>query len=458
MSRQVSPGNVREAALLLVHQIEEKGAYANLVLDEEMRRNVREPLDRALLTELVNGTVRMKKHLDWVLNLFLPRPVEKQNPWLRDILRLGAYQILFLKRIPAYAAVDEAVNLARNRLNHPLSRLVNGVLRNLIRNLAEIPYPDARQQPGAYLATYYSHPEWIVERWMERYGFSTTCSLLDYNNRPPEVTVRTNILRTDRESLVRSLESEGCQCRASSLTPWGVRISGMAKPLRSLEAFQAGWFYVQDEASMLVAPALGPQEFDTVYDLAAGVGGKTTHLAELMNNRGTLRAGEVHAGKLDLLRFNCGRLGISIIETWAGDVLGQLPRDWQAGERVLLDAPCSGTGVLRRRADARWRRSYKDIESLTPLQLSLLERAASLVKPGGWLVYSTCSLEPEENEQVVEAFLAAHPGFQPDDLSEALAFFPWAGEDKAAATGGKLTIFPPRYGVDGMFIARLRRK
>lgn len=450
--------NPREQALYCLHRIEEKGAYANLLLDEEMRLNQWSGADRALLTELVNGTVRMKKHLDWVLNLFLSRKIEKQNAWLRDILRLGAYQLLFLGRIPDYAVVDEAVRLTREKLNHSMSRLVNAVLRNLARNRGQILYPDSYREPITYLAVYYSHPEWIVERWMKRYGFEKTRSLLEYNNRSPQITIRTNHLKTDRSTLVNSLAKDGCECQISGLTPWGVRISRLAKPLRSLQAFQQGWFYVQNEASMLVAPALSPDQSQLIYDLAAGVGGKTSHLAELVGNCGIIRAAELHAAKLEVLQGNTRRMGIDIVQTWAGDILGVIPDSWEPGDRVLLDAPCSGLGVLRRRADSRWRKTPGDIEQLTNLQLGMLTRAADLVRPGGILVYSTCTLEPEENEQVVKAFLVEHSEFTPESLSDPLAFFPFAGEDEIQASTGMLTLFPPRYGIDGMFIARIRRK
>lgn len=450
--------SARERALYLLEQVEEKGAYTNLLIDWELRRGRWSVEDKAFLTELVNGTVRMKKHLDWVLNLFLPRPVAKQDPRLRNLLRLTGYQLLFMDHVPDYAAVDEAVSLARRNINHSASRLVNAVLRNVVRSRSEITYPDRRYEPVRYLAVYYSHPEWMVERWLARYGFNITEQLLQYNNLPPEITVRTNTLKTNVKELLESLLGYGCECRISPLVPWGIRISHLSMPLRALPAYQAGWFYIQGEASMLVSYALSPRPFQLVYDMAAGVGGKTTHLAELMDNKGTIRAMELYPHKLRVLEDNKRRLGITTIEARAGSTLESLPEYWEAGDRVLLDAPCSGLGVLRRRADARWRKKPSDIEQLSCLQRRMLESVAPLAKPTGLLVYSTCTLEPEENEQVIKTFLADHPEFVLDSLAEPLAFFPWAERDRDRAGRGMTTLFPPDYGIDGMFIARLRRR
>ena len=349
--------DVRAAALRLLYEVEVKGAYTNLILDQELRYNSWSAADRALLTELVSGTTRMRKHLDWVLDLFLSRSMEKQNPWLRNILRMAAYQLLFLGKIPDYAVVNESVNLARSRLGTSVSRLVNAVLRNLIRNRERLIYPDPRRNSVEYLAVYYSHPEWLVERWLARYGFDATRSLLEYDNLPPGVTFRTNFLRTDRQALLDSLRADECQCEASLLTPWGVRILNLAGTLRHLDAFRSGWFYVQDEASMLVAPALEPIENQLVYDLTAGVGGKTTHLAEMMNNRGVIRAGELYEGKLGVLRANTARLGITIVEACRCNLLENLPDEWGAGDRVYR-CPCSGLGFWTA-ADARWKRAAR---------------------------------------------------------------------------------------------------
>jgi 16S rRNA (cytosine967-C5)-methyltransferase len=320
--------NIRAAALRLLYEVEVKGAYTNLLLDKELRHNSWGAADRALLTELVSGTTRMRKHLDWVLDLFLSRSIKKQNPWLRNILRMAAYQLLFLEKIPDYAVVNESVNLARARLGSSVSRLVNAVLRNLVRNRGRLTYPDPRKNPVEYLAVYYSHPEWLVVRWLARYGFDATRGLLEYDNLSPGVTVRTNFLRTDRQALLDSLRADECRCEASLLTPWGVRILNLAGTLRHLDAFRSGWFYVQDEASMLVTPALDPVENQLVYDLTAGVGGKTTHLAEMMNNQGVIRAGELHKGKLDVLRANTARLGITMVEACSCNLLESLPDEW----------------------------------------------------------------------------------------------------------------------------------
>ncbi|MCR4399574.1 MAG: 16S rRNA (cytosine(967)-C(5))-methyltransferase RsmB [Syntrophomonadaceae bacterium] len=446
---------MRETAVRLVGQVEE-GAYANLALEGQLRRVAWSAADRALLTELVNGTVRMKKHLDWVLSLFLNRPASRLHPWVRDTLRVAAYQLLFLERIPAYAAVDEAVAMTR-RLGPRLAGLVNGVLRALARDRQRVVFPDRRQDPVAYLSTFYSHPEWLVVRWLQRYGSEKTEELLAFDNRAADLCLRVNRLRVERDALLTALRGEGCECEASPLVPWAVRVHSLPRGPGQLEAFARGWCYVQDEGAMLVAPALSPRPGEVVYDLAAGVGGKTTHLAELMGNCGTVRAIESQPARLEQLRVACARLGVTIVEALAADVREGLPPGWQAGDGAVLDAPCSGLGVLRRRADLRWKRREQDIPQLSSLQRELLSAAAGMVRPGGVLVYSTCTLEPEENEEAVRWLLETDRRFRLEDLREPLGFFPFQDQDEGAAAAGFVTLFPPRYGTDGMFIARMRR-
>ncbi len=455
--KSVKPLRAREAALAVLYEVEHKGAYANLALDRALSRYGDDGTKNSLVTELVNGTIRMRKHLDWVLNLFLSKKLEAQNPWLLEILRMSVYQLLFMDNIPDYAIVDEACDLTRCKTGGRLSAVVNAVLRNIVRNRANIEYPDPVQEPVKYLSVYYSHPEWMVTRWVQRYGWEKTAGLLEYNNRRPEVVLRTNVLKVTREELIRRLEEEGVRCAASPLTPWAVRVQDTGKPLRKLGGYSEGWFYIQEESSMLVSAACSPRPGQTVYDLAAGVGGKTSHLAELMGNRGVIRAAELFPHKVKLLQENMERLGIDVVETWVGDGLGSLPEKWGEGDVVVVDAPCSGLGVLRRRADLRWRRQEGDIDHLSQMQRQFLKRGSQLVRTGGILVYSTCTLEPQENEEVVYWFLKEDPRFALDSLTEALSFFPFESEDTAAASQGMLTLFPPRYDTDGMFIARLRR-
>ncbi|MFY9119700.1 MAG: 16S rRNA (cytosine(967)-C(5))-methyltransferase RsmB [Syntrophomonadaceae bacterium] len=446
--------SVREVALLILHQINQQGAYANLALDKSLQRSSLPLHDRNLVTELVNGTVRMQKHLDWVLALFLQGSLEKQNPWFLNILRLSAYQLLFMDHIPAYACINEAVDLTRQRVNSSMARVVNGVLRNLLRQKDILAYPPSHEP--AYLATYYSHPDWVIEYYLREYGWDKTKSILEYNNQRPGLDFRCNQLKISPADLVHRLQSEGVSSSISPLMPGAINIRSLSVPLSGLKAYQQGLFYVQNLASMLAGPILDPQPGEKIIDLCAGVGGKSTHLAEMMNNQGTVLAFDLYPKKLELLAQNAERLGITIIHTEAADAT-QLNYDEEVADRVLLDAPCTGLGVLNRRSDARWQKRPEDLPTLLALQKALLDQAARMVKRGGVILYSTCSILRQENQEQVEAFLQRHQDFQLESISDQLHDFPLRTEDREKAKQGMLLLIPGSYGTDGMFYALLRR-
>lgn len=446
---------VRSKAMEAVYNVMEKGAYANIEIDKVLRKTHLSLSDRNLFTEIVNGCVRMVKHLDWVLDLFLHTGVDKQNPWLRNILRVSLYQLLFMDRIPEYAVVNDAVEIADKKIGKSLARVTNGVLRNIIRNRDKIKYPQGNRVE--YLAVFYSHPQWLVEKLLQSFGFEDTKKILSYNNRRPAVVLRNNSLKITRDELVRELQDEGIKCAASALSPWGIKIESMPVPIAESRAYQEGFFYIQNEASMLAAPILNPQKGDLVCDLCAGVGGKTTHLAEFMDNRGKIKAFDIYSKKLDLLEQNCVRLGINIVETHCQNVLDINER--LEAQRVLLDAPCSGLGVLNRRADLRWRKTRADIKRLRDLQASLLRKAGEMVAKDGLLLYSTCTVNREENEDAVLDFINGCNGtFVLQGFAEEIAFFPLDSTDKKKADEGMLTVMPGKYGSDGMFYALMRRK
>jgi len=444
----------RDLAVQLVYDVMENGAYANISLNKTLRKSNLSSSDRSLLTELVNGSIRMRKHLDWVLNFFLKEDLEKQNPWLKNILRVSTYQILFKDRIPDFAVVNDAVEITRKHCNEGLVRVVNGVLRNLIRKKDFIEYP-APNKPE-YLAVYYSHPQELVEYLLARFGWEKTSSILAYNNNPARLDIRVNLLQTKPDELLYKLQENGIKCYPSPHLPEGIRIQALDKPLEQLAVYNEGFFYVQNESSMLAAHILDPQPGETVLDLCCGVGGKTTHLAELMENNGLIKAYDFYEHKINILQANCKRLGITIIEEHVADIL--LLEEKLSVSRILLDVPCSGTGVLNRRADARWNKNDDQIEELSSLQIALLNKAASLLKRGGYLLYSTCSIREEENEQVIESFLNQNREFVLQSFAEQIAFFPLDEEDKASVALGMLTLLPGKYDSDGMFYALLRRK
>ncbi len=424
-----------------------------MALQRSLRSTSLSVQERSLATEIVNGTVRMVRHLDWVLDLFLSKPGHKQNPWVRNILRVALYQLIFMERIPAHAAVNEAVDMAKQMAGQRLSGLVNGVLRNYLRNQDKVKLPGANTLQD--LAIEYSYPDWLVQEFLTLLGPALARETLAYMNKPPRLIARVNTLKTSRDELIKDLQSEGVACEASPYTPWSVRLTGLKQDLTTLTSYKAGWFYLQNEGSSLAAAILDPPPGGTVYDLAAGVGGKSTHLAELMGEQGQIMALELHQHKLQLLQENCRRLGIRQVTPQPADLL-QLPLEYAPVGRVLLDVPCSGWGVLNRRADARWRQNRAEVEALPELQYEMLEAASRLVEAGGLLLYSTCTFNRQENEAVISRFLGGAP-FTLQGFADKIPFFPLIGDDYGQAGLGQLTLLPGRYDCDGMFYALMRR-
>lgn len=446
--------SVRECAADLVYRVMEKGAYTNLLLEKQIRLSTYSGEDRRLLTEIVNGTVRMVKHLDEVLNLLLKGDIASQNRWLRSALRISAYQILFMDRVPDYAVVNDAVNIVSNRAGQGLGRVTNGVLRNLLRRR------DNQNLPGEQedcLAAFYSHPEWMVDTLIKQYGTEQARAMMIFNNLPPALTIRVNRLRTTPAQLIDDLAADGIEGQISLCWPEALRITASAKSLNESQAFKAGKFYIQNEAAMLAGVILNPLPGETVYDLCCGVGGKSTHLAELMENKGQILAFDIYGHKIKLLMDNCRRLGIDIVEAYEADVTGLSPQ-MTPGSAVLLDAPCSGLGVLARRSDSRWKKSLKDLHELPGLQSLMLEQAARLVQKGGRLIYSTCTVNQGENEKVVEGFLESHSHFRLQGFEGVLEPFPLDPTDRQACASGMLTLLPGKYDTDGMFFALMKRE
>lgn len=445
----------RKIALEIIAAVTQKGAYTNIALEKGLRKLELATGDKHLITEIVNGTIRMIKHLDWVLNLFGKRPMDKQNPWLRDILRMSLYQILFMDKIPEYAAVDCAVNLTRLKLGGQLSKVCNGVLRNVLRNRNQIQFP-SRDSQIDYLSVYYSHPEWIVEKCLSEFGFAATENILKYNNLPTGLTLRCNRLKGSREELVKLLRREEVECTGDNNIPWAVRVDSLSVGIHETEAFKSGWFYIQDGSSMLAAPILAPAPEELVYDLCCGVGGKGTHLAEFMQNKGKIKAFDIYEKKLQLLNYNCQRLGITIIESFCEDIAA-LDDNMPKAQRILLDAPCSGLGVLSRRADLRWHKDPEQIKELISLQKHLLAKAGQMVDKNGRLVYTTCTINKDENQKIISEFLEKNCHFSLEDLNDNLSFLPLDQYDRNQAATGMLTILPGKYLTDGMFYASMRR-
>ena len=440
----------RALALEVLLQVED-GASATAALDQALANSDLEPRDRGLVTELVDGTLRWQGRLDYQLQQLLERPLAEIPPPIRLALRLGAYQITLLDRIPAHAAVNESVSLARRYGHEGTAKLVNAVLRRLQREFQALPFPDPEADPVAYLANAYSHPAWLVERWLPRFGFAGTEALLIIDNTPPPLTLRVNRRWITREGLQMFMQMHGVETEPTKISPWGLTVTSGGNP-RDLDEYREGLFSIQGEGSMVMVELLRPGRNRDGWDLAAGVGGKTTNLAEWVDDSGTLLATDTSADRLRVLEREIARLELHSIAVHQGDAR-DFPVEPESKDYALLDAPCSGTGSLRRQADARWKKTPEQIRDLTQLQMELLEAAARVVKKGGILLYCTCSLEPEENEEVVTAFLARHPEWSLEDAGAKHRSLP----DDARDPAGFVRLLPQRHGTDGFFAARLAK-
>jgi 16S rRNA (cytosine967-C5)-methyltransferase len=441
----------REIALKILTSIEEKRSYSNLELKHVLETTPLSAPDTGLVTELVYGTIQRRNTLEYILGKFL-KGNKKPQPWVRQLLLLSLYQIRYLDRVPDRAVVHEAVEIAKRKGHQGIASLVNGVLRNVLRQPQvwdELPKHD----PVKAIALAESHPEWLVKRWLNIFGEEETKSICRSNNFPPHPSVRVNTLKTTRDALLADMQEEDPDAAPSPLTPFGILTgSGNAANTRW---FREGACTIQDESSMLVAPALQVKPGQRVLDACAAPGGKTTHIAELMGNRGEIVACDIHPHKQELIRQTADRLGITIIKTMVCDAYDLPEKGLGQFERILLDAPCTGFGVIRRKPDLKWNKSAADITDISSIQMRLLRRVSQLLAPGGLMVYSTCTIDPEENQLLVERFVAEHPDFILDStLAEDL---PSAVTTKVDASKGYVQILPHHFHSDGFFIARIKR-
>jgi 16S rRNA (cytosine967-C5)-methyltransferase len=440
------PSAAREVAARVLERVETDAAFADAALEAELTARRLQARDAALATEVVFGTLRWQRCLDWILAPHSRRKLESLDPRVRVLLRMAAYQIAFLERVPAFAAVNDAVTMAPHTPG--VGAFVNAVLRSFARRGAREREPAPPRKPIDALATRCSFPTWLAERWTERYGPQDAESLMRALNERPPLTLRANRLRLTRDALGQRLaDEEGLAWRPTRLAGEGLVVDHAGAP-GEWRAFTDGSFAVQDEASMLIARLLAPEPGSTVADVCAAPGTKTTHLAELMDNRGRILAFDREPARLARVDEAAARLGISIIDTREGGVEALAPSFAAACDGVLVDAPCSNLGVLRRNPEVKWRRRPADLALASRRQSEILNAAAAMVRPGGRLVYATCSLEPEENEDVARAFLAANPEFTPDPPQQ----FPLPLD-----ADGWLRCLPHHHGTDGFSAVRFRR-
>lgn len=410
--------NPRQIAARILSQRLAGGEFTENLLETALAGAGLSPANRGLCHELVCGVVRWQATLDRLIAR-KTTPGREPRPALINLLRLGLYQIFWLDRIPPHAAVHETVELAKRSGYVSQSGFINAILRGYLREFDEVKkiLADMKiSQP----ALGWSHPDWLVERWRKNYGEEATRALLEWNNTPPKTFARVNTLKTDAAKLVERWRAENVEYDFKTCDWTGENLAFELKshpPLRTLGSFRDGWFYVQDPSTLLAGRELGAQPGETILDLCAAPGGKTTFIAQLMNNTGKIVAHDSFADRLKLIRENCTRLGVT-----CADVTATFDFQPATFDRILVDAPCSNTGVMRRRVDLRWLIQPPEIERSRATQLMLLNQAATILKPGGVLVYSTCSLEPEENSELIQQFLAANAGFKLETERQLLPF------------------------------------
>lgn len=442
--------NARALALDILQRVEATDAYANVLLDVRLRKSQLAGPDRALATELVYGVLRWRGKLDWILAQVLDRPIEALDRPVRHILRLGVYQLRCLTRIPDFAVVDEAVHLARWARATKSAGYVNAVLRSVARRRDDAG-PDPTGDPIAYWSSAGSHPRWLVERWIARLGAVEAGQLMAANNEVPPVTVLVNTLKAQPDEVHRALTGAVASVVPGRWIADAFCLRGTGD-LAHLPGFAEGWFLPMDEAGALPVLALDLAPGQRVLDACAGGGSKSALIAAWVGTQGEVVALDNNPRALRRLQAAIIRLGLDRVQPHLTDArtAGSL---WPGRfDRVLLDAPCTGLGTIRRRPEIKWRRQPDDLSRARALQGELLAGVAGVVARGGLLVYSTCSLEPEETEQVISTFLAAHPEFMLDDPSPVLR-----GAAEFEAGRGLLTTWPHRHGTDGFFVARLRR-
>jgi 16S rRNA (cytosine967-C5)-methyltransferase len=438
--------SVREAALDVIEAVEKNQSYSNLLLNSVIEKNELLSKDIGLLTELTYGTIQRKLTLDYYLAPFIKG---KLDEWVRHLLRLSLYQIVYLDRIPDRAVLHEAVEIAKKRGHKGISGLVNGVLRSIQRK--GIPSLEEIKDPIERLSIETSHPFWLVKRWEEQFGLEKTREMCEMNLVAPKQTARVNTTKLTREELIHNLSGIGVEVKASPVTEEAVQT--LRGNLVKTDPYRNGELTIQDESSMLVAHALELEKNMKVLDACAAPGGKTTHIAELLGGTGEVHALDLHKHKVKLIDENAFRLGLSNIFTATLDSRKAGEQfEKESFDRILVDAPCSGLGVLRRKPDIKYAKKEADLYSLQKIQLDILSSVAPLLQKGGILVYSTCTVDKNENEGTVRSFLSDHPEFEPyqlKNLPETVQPF---------IEGNELQVFPQDFGGDGFYISCFIKK
>jgi 16S rRNA (cytosine967-C5)-methyltransferase len=444
--------NAREVAAQVLLEIEKDDAFSNLALKKALKANGAMPeKDRAFVTEIVNGCLRNIIYIDYVINEFSSVKTQKLKPWILAVMRISVYQLIFMN-VPQSAAIDEAVKLIKGKGLSALSGFVNGVLRSIARGCESIKLPDKEKCFAEYVSVKYSHPLWLVKMWISYYGKEFTERLCMADTCSAPVCASVNTIKNGSESLINTLEKEGMSVKKAKYAANTIYISKTGNISKS-KAFNDGLFFVQDESSAIASKVLAPQKGETVLDCCSAPGGKAMAMAMLMENSGKIVSRDIYEHKLDLINEAAQRLGVKIIETQLKDASSKYEEDCEEFDRVLIDAPCSGLGLLRKKADIRLKKDGNDIDALIALQRKILENCCGYVKKGGYLLYSTCTLSKKENTGNVK-WLCDNFDFETVDITDDLP----ENLKSDTAKNGYIELYPSVHGTDGFFIAKLRRK
>lgn len=454
----MSVNNSRKLIVEILNRVEKQNSYLNILLPSYfIKHNLNIP-DKAFLQEISYGVTRFRKRLDWIITQFLTQKNKKIPLTIQNILRIGVYQFFYLEKVPDYALVNESVKLVKNSPYPDYAGMVNAVLRNIIRKTAEISWPDREQEPVKYISVHYSFPEWLVERWIKRFGLELCQKICAASNLRPELTLRVNTLKVNMAQFQEILTAFKVPFRLSPFLPnIALNVNGFPDTANS-PIFWEGLFSIQDESSMLASNFLAPSAGETVIDMCSGPGGKATHMAQIMQNKGRIIALEINKSRLEMVQNEASRLDIDIILPVLRDSRQLINEYIGKADKILVDAPCSGTGVIRKKPDIKWKKwDLNYLQELNKLQESLLKTAAQYLKPGGELLYTTCSLEKEENEDIIIKFLKENANFT---IQESSHFIKEKGLVKYNNKIKEAIQLIPGYTdskIDGFYIVKMRK-
>ncbi|UMZ73300.1 16S rRNA (cytosine(967)-C(5))-methyltransferase RsmB [Natranaerofaba carboxydovora] len=457
MDNKKQNSNARYISAIVLKEVYSKEGYSDILLNKYLKQNTLSVKDKALATRCIYGVLQWQGLIDFYLEKLSKKPLNKISLEVLVLLRLGLYQLLFLDRVPSRAAVYETVKVAHMMKQKKAAGFINGILRNFIRKKDTIQLPvkdSSKKQLVKYISVRYSHPTWMVEKWLDEFGENLTIEICKANNEISDTYIRTNTLKTDKEELLGNLNEYNLPAENALYPVEAIKIDSL-RGIEELALFKEGLFYIQDINSMLVSYLAAPLPGQKVVDLCSAPGGKTTHMGQMMQNKGEILAVDLYPHRLNLVKENCERLGVNIVKILEGDARTVLDESYNNYFDIsLVDAPCSALGVLRKQPELKWRLNETEIDSLKSLQKELLQKAIKLVKPGGKIIYSTCTISSEENETLISEFLDENSSVRVEEPNKII---PQKALEKAYRVSEEGVLFLPNIdGGDGFFLTCLQ--